>query len=51
MTDNENELINLIWSAPDKEYALKTAIEIIRSLKEQPLSSQAPTSACPREDF
>jgi len=51
MTDNERELINIIRSAPDKEYALTTAIEVILSLTERHESSQAQVSACPLEEF
>lgn len=47
MTLYENEMINAIHSAPDKEYALAKAIEIIETLKAQPLTSQEPPSACP----
>lgn len=50
MTLYEDEFITLIHSAPNKEYALIKALEIIISLKEQPSTSQEPSSACPRED-
>lgn len=51
MTLYENELLDIIHSAPNKEYALIKALEIIISLKEQPSTSQEPSSACPREDL
>lgn len=50
MTLYENELLDIIHSAPNKEYALIKALEIIETLKAQPLTSQEPPSACPRED-
>lgn len=50
MTLYENELLDIIHSAPNKEYALIKALEIIETLKSQPLTSQEPPSACPRED-
>lgn len=50
MTLYENELLDIIHSAPNKEYALIKALEIIILLKEQPSTSQEPSSACPRED-
>lgn len=50
MTLYEDEFITLIHSAPNKENALTKALEIIISLKEQPSTSQEPSSACPRKD-
>lgn len=51
MTDNEKELIQIIRSAPDKEYALSIAVEIILRLKEQHESSQEQVSASQEADF
>ena len=52
MTLYEKELLDIIHSAPNKEYALIKALEIIISIsmKEQPSTSREPSSACPRED-
>lgn len=49
MTDNEKELLGIIQSHPDKEYALQKAIEIISEFAKQLSTYQEQSSACPRE--
>ena len=49
MTEKERELIEIVRSYPDTEYALNKAIEIISQLAEPLSTSQVPNSACPRE--
>lgn len=45
MTENENELINMIRNHKHPEKALITAIETILNFLEQPQSSAKPTVA------
>lgn len=47
MTENEQELINLIQSHAHPEKALQIAVDIILAFLEQDLSSQEPQIASP----
>lgn len=49
MTEKDTEMIELIRSYPDTEYALQKAIEIFTFCAERPSASQAPYPACLRE--
>lgn len=49
MTEKETEMIELIRSYPDTEYALQKAIEIFTFCAEPPEAFQAPYPACLRE--
>lgn len=40
MTEQEKEIIEMIRNCPDKEYALRKAIEIFTLFAERPLTSQ-----------
>lgn len=49
MTEKETEMIELIRSYPDTEYALQKAIEIFTFCAEPPEASQEPSLACQQE--
>ncbi len=51
MTEQEMELFEIIDSCPDKEGAIRKAIEIFSLFAELPSTSQEPSAVCPQESF
>lgn len=44
MTNNQIELLNIVYENDNTEEAIKTAIEVISSFLEQSVSSQEPSA-------
>lgn len=49
MTDNEKELVNIIRHSDNPDAAIEIAMGVILDFLKPRGSSQAPSSACPRE--
>ena len=51
MTEQEMELIEIINSCPDRDGAIRKAIEIFSRFAEPPSASQEPSAVCQKESF